>query len=284
MQDSFIDNKIICSDLDIFFDNLLIDIDGDWKIEFADLNDIGYDLDIENMVMVLHNYGLETNKALNSIYGPQIKLSCVEGLRMIRHVEWLNGRLERYNPQSILQIGRICVADAMVHKISLAWDCKMAEDDSMWKYILCDDLSDIAQSFSTSLEIYLSSGMAYNLAKQKACAASFHKWFSNEDRLRDCDHDTLDLIDQMVQEDVEFKNQELKGNRVGFLTLIAGENFSYLDSHLQTDVSTHSYYTNVNDTINHTHLTQVINDINKTRIGGLIFQDSTLASRFTFCE
>jgi hypothetical protein len=36
--------------------------------------------------------------------------------------------------------------------------------------------------------------------------------------------------------------------------------------------------------INESHLSQIVSDMDKTRVGRLVFQDSALASRFAICD
>jgi hypothetical protein len=49
-------------------------------------------------------------------------------------------------------------------------------------------------------------------------------------------------------------------------------------------VTFNPYYRDIQDPINQSYLSQIINDMNKTRVGGLVFHDSDLASRFAICD
>lgn len=267
------------------YDVLIQDISEGWGIEFDDLNGVSYDLDIGNKKIIIHNFGLKTDNLFQSPYfKPQATLSTIEALRMVRHVEWLDGALNRYHPETILLIGRICVADAQIHKIKCAWDAKMNDDHSLWKHILCGEESDMAVAFIHAFEKFLSSGLDEEEALKKSMAVAFNTWFSSADRQRDCDHDTLNLIDSMIAENTQFEGKRLEKNAITCLTLLAGYDTTYIDKYLQEDVLRNPYYSSVCDEINQSHLMQIISDMNKIHVGGLVFQDATLAARFTVCE
>lgn len=264
---------------------LIDDLDGDWHVNFDDLNDLTYDLDIDSNVVILHNHGLRPDQALSSPYfRPQIILALAEALRMTRHVEWLDGMLGRYHPQTIILIGRVCVADTSVQKIKFAWEAKIDEDPTLWKHILCGDETDMAVAFESSLEKYLSSGMDDEGAMRKAMAVAFNQWFSNPDRVRECDHDTMNLIDGMIADRVHFDGKRLEKNAITCLTLVPGEDDSYLDRFLQDDVLKNPYYAAITDPINQSHFMQIITDMNTIRVGGLVFSDPVLAARFALAE
>tara|TARA_B100001750_G_scaffold204288_1_gene180583 strand:+ start:476 stop:1318 length:843 start_codon:yes stop_codon:yes gene_type:complete len=267
------------------YDVLLNDLGNDWHIEFNDLNGIGYDLDIERSIIMLNNFGLRPDCALKSPYfRPQIILHLVEALRMTRHVEWLEGMLERYDPQTIILIGRVCVADTTVQKIKFAWESKIDGDTSLWKHILCGEHTDIATAFESSLEKYLTASMDLEQAQSKAMAVAFNQWFSNNERVNDCDHDTLDLVDGMIADYARFEGRRLEKNAITCLTFIPGQDQSYLDRYLQEDILKNPYYSLVSDPINHIHFTQILSDMNTVRVGGLVFSDRDLAARFIVSE
>ena len=267
------------------YDEFINDLDDQWRVKFDDLNGIQYDLDIENSVIILHNHGLRPDQALSSPYfRPQVYLALAEALRMTRHVEWLDGMLERYHPETIILIGRICVADTVVQKIKFAWKSKMDGDNALWKHILCSNATDMAISFESALEKYSSAGMEESEAMRKSMAVAFNTWFSCSDRVRDCDHDTLNLIDGMIADHTRFEGKRLEKNAVTCLTLMPGDNNSYIDRFLQEDVLKNPYYVAINDTINQAHFVQAVMDMNTVRIGGLVFSDAALASRFSLSE
>ena len=268
-----------------YYDDFMHDIDADWTIAFDDLNDIPFDLNADEKIVTLHNFGLKTPNLLASPYfKPQVMLALIDALRMVRHVEWLDGTLHRYHPETILLIGRICVADTQSQKIATAWDVKMSGDDTLWKHVLCGDVSDMTIAFVNGLENFLAGGMDENMAMKKSMAIAFNKWFSCPVRTKDCDHDTLNLIDDLIADNVILGVKKLEKNAVTCLTLMAGKTDGYIDRHLQNDILKNPYYTSMNDEINQAHLMQTIKDMNTTTVAGLVFQDKALAQRFMLCE
>ncbi len=272
-------------ELSDYYQILLGDIHDEWTIEYDDLNNGSYDLDINQKIITVHNFGLKTHHLMASPYfKPQVMLALVESLRMVRHVEWLDGVLNRYHPEIILLIGRLCVADAMAHKIHYAWDTKLEGDESLWRFLLCGADSDTALAYSKTLEKCLTTGVDEDVACKKSMAAALNMWFVNDQRLKDCDHDTLNVIDDMISEGTSFANQSIKANAVTCMTLMGGDTTTYLDQFLIHDIIKNPYYRAVDDAINQSHLMQCIADMNKVYVGGLVFQDASLAARFTFCE
>ena len=267
------------------FDSLLNDLSNEWQVDFDDLNGINYDLDLDDKKIILHNYGLKPEQALSSPYfRPQIILTLAEALRMTRHVEWLDGMLDRYHPETIILIGRVCVADTTTQKIKIAWESKMDGDNSLWKHMLCSEATDMAIAYECALEKYLNVDMDEEQALRKSMAVAFNQWFTSSDRIRDCDHDTLNLIDGMIADNAKFHAKRLEKNAITCLTLMPGENSSYIDRFLQDDILKNPYYVAINDCINQAHFMQVVTDMNTVRIGGLVFSDSVLAARFAHTE
>jgi len=257
----------------------------EWSIDYKDLNDIPYDLDIDQKTIFIHNFGL-SEQALNqsSYFKPQSDLAMIESMRMVRHVEWLEGAMARYHPETILLVGRICVADCQIQKIVKSYNEKMNGNDLLWKHILCSDLTDMAQAFEKALEKFMDTGHDLNLSMRQSMAVAFNRWFSCHDRLQQCDHDTLNLMDDMIEEGSQFGTKRLEHNAVVCLTLMTGDNTSYIDSHLQKDILNNPYYRDVTNDINEIHLMHVINDMNKTHVNGVSFSDPQLAARFAVCE
>lgn len=267
------------------YDHLIKDLSKDWRIDFDDLDDVAYDLDIDNAIIILHNHGLRPDQAMASPYfKPQILLALAEALRMARHVEWLDGMLARYHPETIILLGRICVADTTTQKIKFAWDAKINGDGSLWKTLLCGDCSDVAQGYESALDKFKTSGLDPEESVKKAMAVAFNRWFTAPERMKECDHDTLNLIDGMIAEHVIFDSRRLEKNAVTCMTLIPAGAASYVDVFLQNDLLKNTYYSSIADEVNASHFAQILKDMNKVNVGGLIFSDPALAARFSMVE
>lgn len=267
------------------YQSLINDLGKDWRVDFDDLNDVSYDLDIDNAIIVLHNHGLRPDQALSSPYfRPQILLALAEATRMARHVEWLDGMIARYHPQTIILLGRICVADTTTQKIKFAWDAKQDNDGSLWKHILCGESSDMALAFESSLEKYMTAGLDQAEAIKKSMAVAFNRWFTSPNRMTDCDHDTLNLIDGMITDNIIFNDKTLEKNAMICMTLMPAGESSYIDLYLQNDILKNPYYATIADPFNETHFSQILNDMNKVNVSGLVFSDPHLAARFALVE
>jgi hypothetical protein len=268
-------------DWGIPLDDMISDISNGWVVAYDDLNTVGYDIDVNEKTLTLNHFGMGFDSVMSSHYfRPQMQLSIIEATRMIRHIEWLDGALGDYHPESIIQIGRICVADALAHQI-LSTSTNDDNGDAPWKHLLCGDISDIAMAFENGLESYLTRNMDYNIALKKSMAMAFNTWFSNQDRLKACDHDTLDLIDEMSDNQDFNDGQKLQTNDIVCLTSMRGTQSTYIDKTLCDDVIHNPYYKAIDDPINQSHFMQIIHDMHATRVGALVFQDSDLAARFS---
>lgn len=261
------------------------DIDQNWQIVFDDVPAHGYEIDEPEKKLILANYGLETEQALGSPYfGPQILLALAEGLRMARHIEWLEGSIERYHPESILRLGRICVADTATQLLSFAWKAREAGYNLLWKTLLCSHHSDLAATFQTMMERASLVNGDENPVFNTVLSQVFKQWFACEARLTECDHDTLDLIDSLLIDQKIPGDHYLESHAVTCLTLKAGGGSSYIDAAMTGDIIRNPYYISVSDPINQAHLMQIIHDMYTTRIGGVAFRDADLASRFALLQ
>jgi len=266
-----------------FYEPLCADIDPLWDITYADLDDnIPYNIDIENRVISVQSYGLSFHALMASPYfKPQAQLALVEGLRMARHMEWLDGDIQNYSPEDILLIGRACVADVTAHKINYAWMEKIENDNpNPWKHILCSDAVDVAQAYELMTERLQSQGFDDDAIIEKSMATAFNQWFTSQDRIRLCDHDTLNMMDDMIDDNTQFLSTPLHDNILSCITHQTGTTEPYVDHTFITDVMHNPYYRIMTDAVNQTHLNHIKRDINTFYAAGLTFQDATLAQRF----
>lgn len=260
------------------------DIDSEWTVMLADLSGDTYDIDPHARILYLDNNGLPDAKVLSSPYFmPRTVLGLIEGLRMVRHVEWLDGALEKYHPESVLRLGRICVADTVTQMIACAFAVKAGGTDILWKHILCGDYSHMARQFSRIYEKLLTScqydeiGEAY----KQAMAGAFNSWFSLESGVIACDHNSLDLMDAMMADNISFGYKSIEPAAVTCLTLQSGGGSSYIEPALLKDIVKSPYYVAVTDPINQTHLMQLMHDMQCITVGHVAFHDTKLAARFS---
>lgn len=260
------------------------DIDNQWQISFDAIDGYGYDIDEDEKTLFLSSYGLDAQQVLKSPYfAPQVILAMVEGLRMIRHIEWVEGSLETYHPESIMRLGRICVADTITQLLSFAWEARQCGKGDMWKMILCGHYADMATTFQNTLERVSLTNDQDDAALSAALQKTFKQWFACQNRVTECDHNTLNLIDVMLVDEKTPGNRYLEASAVTCLTLMPGGS-SYLASDITADIITNPYYISVTDPINQAHLMQIIHDMYTVCIGNVAFRDADLAARFTVLQ
>lgn len=263
------------------FEPLVHDVHPDWRIHLSDLTDYAYDMDVDDKILTLNSHGLGEDKAMQSqFFAPQIILSLIEGLRMVRHVELLDGALECYDIHTVIHIGRICMADCVSQTIKTAWLAKCDGYDHAWKHLICGDFGGLAHKFSSVMETFLSSGMDNDMALEQSMAIMFNDWFTLDDKVFQCDHDSLNMMDDMVNDDIEFGSKPLKTITIACLSAQSGTQTSYLQKPYVDDVLNNPYYFDVNNTINRIHLSQLTKDIQSTCVNGIQFRDCALAERF----
>lgn len=257
------------------------DIDPAWEVALCDLSDHAYDMDLDQKILSVNAKGLMADQVLASPYfGPQILLSVIEAARMVRHVEWLGHALERYHPESIIKIGRMCVADSVAQTIHTAWHARECGFEALWKHLLCGPHSDMAQCFDRVMERCLTQGIDESDAMIEALSLTFRTWFTDEDRVRACDHDSLNVMDDLIESDVTMGVKQIDSAAVTCLTLQIGGETTYLSSDLVRDMMTNPFYGAVDDPINQTHLMQIIRDNKISEVAGIPFRDVGLAQRF----
>ena len=267
--------------LDDIFTHLVNDIHPDWRIQLFDMCDYAYDMDVGDKILMLNTHGLSADKALQSKYfAPQIILALIEGLRMVRHVELLDGALEHYTPEMIIRIGRVCMADCITQTIKAAFDAKTLGYDGAWKHLMCGDYASLANKFSNVMETFLSSGMNDDMAFQQSMAVMFNGWFALEDKVFQCDHDSLNMMDDMVESDTVFGEKTLESITIACLTTVSGDTTTYLQKPHVDDIVANPYYTDVQSPINRAHIAQLMNDMQSTLVDGVQFRDAALAMRF----
>ncbi|PCH99785.1 MAG: hypothetical protein COB76_04880 [Alphaproteobacteria bacterium] len=271
--------------LTALFAALWRDIDPAWDINLCDLSGHGYDMDVDQKILSIDSKGLLPDQALSSSYfAPQILLSLIEGIRMVRHVEWLDNALERYHPESIVKIGRICVADSVSQTISVAWHGRGQGCDAMWKHLLCGMHSDMAQCFDRVMERGLSQGGDESDVLTEALEMTFRTWFTDEDRVVRCDHDSLNVMDELLNDEIEIGFKHIEQASIVCLTLQVGGNVTYLCRDVLRDMMRNPFYGAIDSLINQTHLMQIIRDTKINEVAGIPFRDIDLASRFMMID
>lgn len=258
------------------------DIDPHWDIAMEDMTNHAYDIDTETKIITVNSRGYLEDAVLASPYfAPQILLNIIEAARMVRHIEWIDDALDRYHPESIVKIGRICVADSITQMIAMAWEARGEGYDNLWKHSLCGAYTDMAQCYDRVMERTLTQGYDYEDATKEALSLTFRTWFTDPDRVNACDRDSMDMMDDMIFDEGRMGKNQIDPATAVCLTLQVGDDTSYLPADITRDIVTNPFYGAVEDPINHTHLTQIIRDNQVNEVSGIPFRDETLARRFS---
>ncbi len=252
-----------------------------WNLHYADLSvESPYEIDCETQTITIHNFGLHINKAMESHYfAPQIELITIESLRMAYHAQNIDDMLNGLRIEDIIILARVIEADIQTTKIMAAWLARMQNNPILWRHVLCGDNADMATAFVRGLEAYLSSGMDQNQAMKNAMAMGFNQWFSCATRQQKCDHDTLNMIDDRMNEFC-IGQMTLSDNDISMVTSLLGDDISYLNTAHCHDILINPYYGQIRDEINQVHFNHIYRDMDKTYIGDLAFHDDDLAHRF----
>ena len=257
-------------------DLIVTDVMQEWTITSDPALVEPYHIDSVNRTLSMREDGS------SAYFAAEYCLNLIEALRLVGHIERVRDDVRSFHPEGLMRLTRLCMADAAAYTVLMAWRLKMDnEDQVLWKHVLCGDYSDIAQQFARVWDrFHLHPGFFQNDLEKKSLAAAFHQWFSDTGRMNAIDRDTLDYMDELLWEDSSFGNRFPKAQDVACHTLYGADQYSYLTQQSIADVTHDPYYSTIHDTVTQTHLMQIIAEMNKFRVGGLLFNDRILAERF----
>lgn len=246
-----------------------------WRLKLDDLQGIEFSLDLESKTLSLDHEGLGGETLLTSEYFSNVILMALaKGLRDIWH-EKRQGAFEKlFGPRDILTLERMRCADCDVIAMLCAWELRGEGLSHIWRFMLGSDLGDLAMVFANYLERKPSSHF-----DREALVAAFDQWFECPDRLRSCDHMTLNYIDEILMED----GAEGFGDKVP--THICAELLSYLPDRttylqgLGGKILNEERYSSVQDDMNRVHLSHILRDMQSVIVENVAFRDADLAAK-----
>lgn len=247
-----------------------------WDLLLDDLGPADFDLDAQEMCIILNNQGMSDYALSRSPYFKnQILTALIRALREVWQESRYGGTSSEYAPDAILTHERVRAADLDVTLVLVAWELRVAEQGALWRFLIGAEEGDIAMRFMGYLERDLSLDET-----RDALAAAFTQWFRSEERVNACDHDTLDYLDAVME---EVCNVNAFGRKQ--LTPIAVERLSCLpdrSAYLMGrggDILTDPLYAGMNDEINQAHLMHILRDLDITYIENVPFRDAKLAAK-----
>jgi len=229
-----------------------------WVFACADLREESFRIDPQGRVITVNTHGLGKRSLQKSLYFRND--AC---LNLIMAVETaLNAPPDRgLDPLSHILLSRVQAATRICTAIYVAWDISLEGDQSLWRHCIGENFGDMALTFVDVME---SKGPLAD--EDAAWTNAFLRYFDNAERLKICDHATLEKMDS------------------GLLAL--GEDGLHVEDlgHLREDLAmrllSSPRYMTVQDPVNLAHLRAIVSDRSTVRVAGIGFRDARLARRF----
>jgi hypothetical protein len=247
-----------------------------WHIEFDDLNGEHYMLDIENRIIVLEHHGFSAEGLMRSNYFANIVLTnLVKALRDVWHEKRHGGFDHLFAPEGILMLERVRNADCDVMCILVAWELRSEGHTDIWRHTIGSSLGDLAVAYSYHLERDPASQF-----NGKALKSAFVHWYQSLDRIKACDHQTLEYMDDVL---AASEVQNPFGDKVP--THIAIELLSCMPdktAYLQgfgREILMDPLYSGLSDAVNQAHLMHILHDLEATIVNNVAFRSAELAAR-----
>lgn len=246
-----------------------------WSLEFQDLDQSDFHLDITEKQIILNNYSLGCASILRSTYFSNATL--ISFIRALRDVwqEKRHGGFESWlSPENLICLERLRAADCDIVTTLVAWELHTERHSQLWRHLIGSEEGDIALAFHQALE-----RQAQKNDIPFALRTAFRQWFASQDRLAVCDHETLEYLDLLLDEgDLDaLCVQPVSSLVIHEISCLPNGN-AYLGFEAQ-DVLSDPLFTEINDPINRSHLLQIIHDVNCITVAGVSFGDADLAQK-----
>ncbi|MAE51559.1 MAG: hypothetical protein CMH27_07095 [Micavibrio sp.] len=250
--------------------------DQGWALVLDDMQECEFCIDASEKLIELDHHGLKAEGLMRSAYfGNMVLINLVKALRDIYH-EKRHGSLDTlFSPEAILMLERVRAADCDVIATLVAWELRSEGHTDIWRHCIGSENGDIAMAYSNRLERDPSSQF-----NGKALKSAFKCWYECEDRISNCDHQTLEYMDD-IMECANVKNPF--GSKVP--THIAIELLSCLPdktAYLQGfghEILMDPNYSGLNDDMNQTHLMHILYDLQVTYVNNVPFRNAELAAK-----
>ncbi|MCB1532220.1 MAG: hypothetical protein KDJ35_05055 [Alphaproteobacteria bacterium] len=247
-----------------------------WMVSISDREGYDFHLDVGEKQIVLDDNGLSMAALGRSDYFRNVlTVSLIRALRDVWQEKRHGGFDEKYGPQDILMLERVRAADCDVMTILVAWEMRSEGRGDLWRHMIGSEEGDMAMAFSGYLERDPSATFSHGALK-----AAFKQWYRSDDRVKACDHETLEYMDSLVREYANtnpFGSTKLTPVGIEVLSCMPDKT-AYLQGEGR-DVERDPFYAGLNDEINQIHLEQILYDIRAVYVQGVPFRDAALASK-----
>lgn len=245
-----------------------------WSVQLESLENGGFNLDYDQKTIILDNYGFDA-KSLG--HAPYYYLSLVptmaRALRDMCHEVSFNTKEYDFDAEAMLQFERIRAADIDTIAIYVGWELRAVGHDDIWRHMLASQDGDLAQIMVNIMGRYPTANY-----DGIALAHVFRQWFADEERVDTVDFYTLEHMDTLVADQAVLGNGKLKPKHINMIAFMF-DGKTYLKD-LELVILKDPYFTSMNDTINQTHLFQIVYDSKVTIVNDIPFRDAVLAKKF----
>lgn len=249
----------------------------DWRISLEDLSGGEYVIDVTEKMLVLDNHSMLPSALCASKYFKNmIAVSLIKALRDLWQENRHGGFAQKYSPEHTLIMERVRAADCDVIGLMVAWELRREGYPYIWRHLIGSEITDMALAFSGDLDHKYYGAKEMTLALRRA----FSQWFENPIRIRNCDRDTLNYMDDVLEEsDVQDPFGDKKPTKLNIEILSClPDKSAYLQGQGGIILSDPLYLT-MEDEINQTHLFHIMYDTEAHVVEDVPFRDADLARK-----
>ena len=246
-----------------------------WAVSLQHLDTGGFHLDIANKVVELDNFNMDApSLGRSAFYRNTLLCVMAKALRDIWQEERWGAFENNYKPDAVLLLERARTADADSISVLVAWELRNAGYDDVWRHVLAADDGDMARVLMNVLERYPTA--PYN---GMALAHIFRQWYADEARVDALDHMTLQQMDYVLEENnISFGDKNALAEEFELLSILP-DGCTYLKE-LGDTIIKDPFFNSLNDSVNQSHLFQIVYDTKVTYAHGIPFRDAKLARKF----
>ena len=244
-----------------------------WSITLQSDMECDYQYDIKTRVISLSLQDMSANDVMRSDYFfSHMALSLIHAFRDVWHERQGGSLKTMYNPDHMLLIERIRVADIDIISVMIADELKREGQGELWRHILTTDLNDIACAYASA---------RMSGSKGEALQAAFFAWFEDIERVNSCDQDILDYLDSCLvnrtSRPVMSGAKQPNKHVIERLSALPNK-MQYLKGYGDLILTDLRFSTLYDDMIHH-HFDKIIDESQATIIKGVAFRDKALAQK-----
>ncbi len=250
--------------------------DQNWSLAMVCLSESDFSIDIAAKQIELDHHGLRPEGLMRSAYfGSMALISLISALRDVWHEKRHGDFNALFSPEAILMLERVRAADCDVLSMLTAWELRCEGYTDIWRHMLGSENGDLAVVYANHIE--------YDPASQfngKALKASFMQWYSAHERINECDHITLEYLDDVLQNaDVKNPFGRKIPTHIGIeLLSCLPDKSAYLQG-FGGEILMDPKYSGLSDPVNQAHLMHILYDLEATVVNNVPFRDAKLAAK-----